>query len=67
VGVVPTLISMEVGINFSKEDRAMDLSIITTFNNQSELDEYAIHPKHINVLNFIKEVILYSKVIDYES
>ena len=65
--LVPTLLSIEVGIDFSKEDRAMDLSIITTFNNKSDLNEYAIHPEHIKVVNFIKEVIVQSKVVDYES
>jgi len=67
IETIPMLLSMEVGINFSKEDRAMDLSIITTFKNKSDLNEYAIHPEHIKVVNFIKEVVIESKVVDYEN
>jgi len=62
---VPTLQSMEVGINFSEEERAMDLSIVTTFEDQEGLELYANHPEHLNVLAFIKTVINASKVVDY--
>jgi hypothetical protein len=65
-GVVPTLRSMDVGLNFAKEDRAMDLSIITTFENKAGLEAYAVHPEHLKVVDFIKQVVEYSKVVDYE-
>lgn len=62
---VPTLNSMEVGINFSNEERAMDLSIVTEFNNKEALELYANHPEHLNVVEFIKTVVNSSKVVDY--
>ncbi len=65
INTVPTLKSMEVGVNFSKEDRAMDLSIITLFDNIEGLNEYATHPEHLKVVEFIKEVVNSSKVSDY--
>jgi len=66
MGAVPTLKSIEVGVNFSDEERAMDLSIITTFDDRAGLDAYAVHPEHLKVVAFIKEVVAYSKVVDYE-
>jgi len=66
MGVVPTLRSMDVGVNFSSEERAMDLSIITTFENKEGLEAYAVHPEHLKVVDFIKQVVAYSKVVDYE-
>jgi len=66
MGKVPSLLSMEVGINFSSEERAMDLSIITTFKDRAGLEEYALHPEHLKVVEFIKEVASSSKVVDYE-
>ena len=66
MGAVPTLRSMDVGMNFAKEDRAMDLSIITTFENKAGLEAYAVHPEHLKVVEFIKQVVEYSKVVDYE-
>lgn len=66
MGAVPTLRSMDVGINFSPEERAMDLSIITAFESREGLEAYAIHPEHLKVVDFIKSVVEYSKVVDYE-
>jgi len=65
INTIPTLKSMEVGVNFSSEDRAMDLSIITSFDDKSGLEEYAIHPEHLKVVEFIKTVVNSSKVSDY--
>jgi len=66
MGTVPTLRSMDVGVNFSPEERAMDLSIITTFEDKEGLEAYAVHPEHLKVVDFIKQVVEYSKVVDYE-
>ncbi len=66
MGAVPTHRSMDVGLNFSTEERAMDLSIITTFESKEGLDVYAVHPEHLKVVDFIKTVVEYSKVVDYE-
>ncbi len=66
MGRVPTLRSMDVGVNFSPEERAMDLSIITTFEDKEGLESYAVHPEHLKVVDFIKQVVEYSKVVDYE-
>ena len=62
---VPTLQSMEVGINFSVEERAMDLSLYSSFEDQAGLEAYATHPAHLEVIKFIKTVATASKVSDY--
>lgn len=64
---VPTLNTIEVGENFANEDRAMDLSIITHFDSVEDLQVYAVHPEHLKVVDFIKQVVEYSKVVDYET
>jgi len=62
---VPSLKSIEVGVNFANEERAMDLSIITRFDDKDALSEYATHPAHLEVIEFIKTVVEYTKVVDY--
>ena len=62
---VPTLKGIEIGVNFANEERAMDLSIYTTFENKEGLEAYAIHPEHLKVVKFIKSVANSSKVVDY--
>ena len=64
---VPTLKLIEVGENFANEERAMDLSIITHFDSVENLKIYAVHPEHLKVVDFIKQVVEYSKVVDYET
>jgi len=66
MGAVPSLRSIDVGVNFAEEERAMDLSIITSFESKESLDAYAVHPEHLKVVDFIKTVVEYSKVVDYE-
>jgi len=63
---VPSLRSMETGINFSSEERAMDLVLRATFDDRKGLEEYAVHPEHLKVIDAIKAVAEYSKVVDYE-
>ena len=63
---VEPLLSMEVGIDFNGSERAMDLSLISTFETKEGLQEYAVHPAHLEVVAFIKEVTELSKVVDYE-
>jgi hypothetical protein len=67
LGAVPSLRSIDIGLNFSTEARAMDLSIITTFEGKVGLEAYAVHPEHLKVITFIKSVIKESKVVDYET
>jgi len=62
---IPTLNSMEVGINYSDKERAMDMSIITTFDTKWGLEAYATHPEHLKVVAFLKEVLIESRVVDY--
>ena len=63
---IEPLLSMETGIDFNGSERAMDLSLISTFETKEGLSEYATHPAHLEVVAFIKEVTVLSKVVDYE-
>ena len=57
---------MEVGVDFNGSERAFDLSLYSTFETKEGLTEYAVHPAHLEVVAFIKEVTEASKVVDYE-
>ncbi len=59
--------SLEIGINFGKAERAMDLSLHSTFASKEDLKAYSIHPAHLKVLAYIDEVTEYAKVVDFES
>ncbi len=65
VAKIDPLLSMEVGVDFNGSERAMDLSLVSTFETKEGLSEYATHPAHLEVVAFIKEVTELSKVVDY--
>ena len=67
MGKIDCLKTIEIGINFDKAVRAMDLSLYTTFETVEDLNSYTIHPEHLKVVDFIKCVTQYSKVVDYKS
>jgi len=65
VSKIPTLKSIEVGIDFSKTQRAFDLSLYSKFETLQDLKSYAVHPEHLKVVELIKSVTVESKVVDY--
>ncbi len=60
------LLDIEVGINFDEADRAMDLSLYSSFASKEDLNIYATHKDHLKVIDFIKTRADYTKVVDYE-
>jgi len=62
---IDLLKTMEVGVNFNASERSMDLSLYSTFENEEDLQAYAVHDEHLKVLSLIKAVIVESKVVDY--
>lgn len=65
VNEIEPLQSMEVGIDFNKSERAMDLCLYSKFEDKEGLKTYATHPAHLKVVEIIKELTLESKVVDY--
>jgi hypothetical protein len=62
---IACLVSLEVGVNFAQEQRAMDLSLYSTFQTKEDLASYATDEAHLEVVTLIKEVTVESKVVDY--
>ena len=65
--LVPGLLNIKVGLNFAQEERAMDMVLISHFADRDDLDFYATHPEHLKVIEFIKTVAEYTKVVDFEA
>ncbi len=54
----------EVGVNFV--EGGYDVVLYSTFASQEDLKTYAVHPDHLEVVAFIKQVISDRVVVDYE-
>ena len=45
--------SFEVGCNIREDEKAYSLALVSTFDNQKDLDIYAVHPEHRKFVDFI--------------
>jgi len=50
---IACLVSLEVGVNFAQEQRAMDLSLYSTFQTKEDLASYATDEAHLEVVKLI--------------
>ncbi len=57
---------MEAGINIKDSNRSLDLALISKFDSLEDLNIYAKHPKHLEVLEMINKFCEYTRVVDYE-
>lgn len=65
-GKITQLKGLEVGIDELNTERSFDVCLITRFNSRNDMNNYQVHPYHVNeVLNKIKPYIEVSKVADY--
>ena len=67
LGVVPSLKSIQVGLDESKKPAAMDMVLLTTFDDLEGLNAYAVHPAHQKVVAFVKPLVLDRAVVDFTS
>ena len=57
---------IEVGLNFNEKPSAYDLVLTSTFEAETDLDIYRLHPEHKKLMVFLKTVTSESAVVDYE-
>jgi hypothetical protein len=66
-GKIPQLKELTVGKDVVHSARSFDVAIITKFNSHKEMDEYQVHPFHVNeVLANLKPMLESSAAIDFE-
>ena len=57
---------LEVGLNFNTLGTAMDVILISEFENHDALQRYQEHPDHVRVKEFVAKICDRSAVVDYE-
>ncbi|WP_010249886.1 Dabb family protein [Myroides injenensis] len=65
-GKIAELKSIAVEFNLPEiSETNYDVILLTEFNNSQDLDIYANHPLHLEVVSFIKSVVSDRVAIDY--
>tara|TARA_Y100001970_G_scaffold282182_1_gene394494 strand:- start:167 stop:457 length:291 start_codon:yes stop_codon:yes gene_type:complete len=57
---------LEVGLTFNQTQFTSDVCLYSEFRKWHDLNDYREHPKHLEVLEFIKDIVKETRVIDYE-
>ncbi len=63
---IPEIVDIEVFSDIGYDETASDFGLITTLKTKNDLDIYAKHPKHLEVIKFIKTIATERRAIDYE-
>jgi len=63
---ISEIIDIEVFSDIGYDENASDFGLITTLKTKDDLDIYAKHPKHLEVIKFIKTIATERRAIDYE-
>lgn len=66
MGKIPTLRSIECGVDIYASARSFDLVLITTFDDEVGYHAYDVHPEHNKVREYIHSVRETSVAIDYK-
>lgn len=65
VGVVPSLLSMEVGIAVTSGDMHYDMALISTFEDLKALEAYKVDSRHKRISTFVAKVRLERATVDF--
>ena len=64
---IPQIRHFEVGIDMLPSERSYDLALYSRFDSADDLKAYQVHPKHLKVAEYIKQVAEPSVKVNYES
>jgi len=65
-GIIPGLLSVEVGIDFGKTEQSCDIALYSELESREALRLYQEHPAHQAAVQFIREAREERYVVDYE-
>ncbi len=64
-GAVPTLRSLEVGVDIVRSPRSYDVGLVARFDDRAGLEAYQAHPAHLPVVDYINETMASRVAVDF--
>jgi len=62
---ISVLKHIEAGINISTREVAFDAVLVSEFENNEDLQTYLVHPEHVKLADFLKDIRDKVAVVDY--
>ena len=66
IPLIPEIKKMEIGFDVTHSDASADFMLTTEFESVDDLKIYAVHPEHLKVSGFVKNVVESRIVLDCE-
>jgi hypothetical protein len=63
---VPMVRDLEVGADVIRSARSYDVALIVKFDDRAAMEAYQVHPEHVPVLAFVREVCESVVAVDFE-
>ena len=65
-GIVPGLLRIEGGVDFSATEWSSDVVLYSEFESRAALEAYQKHPAHVEAAKFLSDRRTERRVVDYE-
>ena len=65
-GKIEEVKAIEVGLDFNRSEAAYDVVLYSEFEDREALATYQKHPKHLEVVAFLRTLPLERILVDYE-
>jgi hypothetical protein len=66
-GKVPTLRSLEIGVDVLHSDRSWDIALTATFDSLEDMEAYRAHPEHQKAVQYLNSTRASIAQVDYNS
>lgn len=66
-GKIPQLRSLDAGSDLVNSARSYDVALVCTYDSLEDLEAYRVHPVHLPVMEYVKQVVAESHSVDYQS
>ena len=66
VGVVPTVLSIEVGQDLGFVHDHWDVVLVSVHDSNADLEAYQVHPEHVKAAAWVATVVNDRATVDYE-
>jgi len=65
-GLVPGLLTLEVGLDFGRTAASADVALYSEFTDVDALRAYQVHPDHVAVARYVTSLCSERILVDYE-
>lgn len=63
---IPQILSLSAGVNVAYPEANWDVTLVADFATLEALEEYAVHPAHLEVVAYVRSVVASRASVDFE-